>query len=224
VQLYNRRWNAPPPVTRKALRELWTGEALVFVIVVIVAMPPAITIPIAMPINATPLQAAKDPAGDVFARIRFPSTASILVAYHSNLSNLIDAVVAPERIQRHGRCAGCNSDTTGGTCQDDDLVGHRDLQLLITMIAKRLLRRMVAASAVAYASRSSVHVAQSQFSFAHREEGLWDVGLHQIQSSGLLRSKIGHVRSATLAWICEKPSRCQKLPKFTQVFSTAQQT
>jgi hypothetical protein len=92
------------------------------------------------------------PAGDVLARIRFPPTASILVAYHSNLSNLIDAVVAPERIQRHGRCAGCNSDTTCGSCQDDDLVGHSDLQLTM-MIAKRLLRRMVAASAVAYASR-----------------------------------------------------------------------
>jgi hypothetical protein len=64
---------------------LMCPEALVFIIVVIVAMPPAIMIPIAMPINTTPLQAAKDPAGDVFARIRFPPTASILVAYHSNL-------------------------------------------------------------------------------------------------------------------------------------------
>jgi hypothetical protein len=117
VQLYNRRWNAPPPVTR----ELWTGEALV--IVVTVAMPPAIMIPIAMPINATPLQAANHPAGWLRPD---PPIASILVTYHSNLSNLIDAVVAPERIQRHGRCAGRNGDTTAGSCQDDDLVGHRD--------------------------------------------------------------------------------------------------
>jgi hypothetical protein len=73
-----------------------TGEALVFVVVVIVTipMPPAIVIRIAMPISATPLQAANHSTGDVFARIRFPPTASILVAYHSNL---IDAVVAPER-------------------------------------------------------------------------------------------------------------------------------
>jgi hypothetical protein len=131
---------------------LLCAEALVFVIVVMVAMPPAIMIPISVSIHTAPLEAAKDPAGGVFARIRFPPTASILVAYHSNLSNLIDAVVAPERIQRHGRRAGGKSDTTGGSCQDDNLVGHRDLQLTM-MIAKRLLRRMVAASAVAYASR-----------------------------------------------------------------------
>jgi hypothetical protein len=74
----------------------------------------------------------------------------LLVASHSNL---IDAAIAPEGIQRHGRCAGRNGDTTCGSCQDDDLVGHRDLQLTIMMIAKRLLRRMVTASAMAYASR-----------------------------------------------------------------------
>jgi hypothetical protein len=82
---------------------LLCAEALVFVIVGMVAMPLAIVIPISVSIHAAPLEAAKDPAGDVFARIRFPPTASILVAYYSNLSNLIDPVVAPERIQSHGR-------------------------------------------------------------------------------------------------------------------------
>src|SRR5207253_442108 len=93
------------------------------------AMPPAVMVPIAMPINATSLQAANHPAGDILARIRFPPAAAILVAYHSNLSNLIGTVVAPERIQRHGRRAGREGDTTGASCQYDDFVGHSDLPL-----------------------------------------------------------------------------------------------
>jgi hypothetical protein len=142
VQLYNRRWNAPPPVTR----ELWTGEALVFVIVVIVAMPPAIMIPIAMPINATPLQAANHPAGDGFARIRqqrpYSShtirtcrTSSTLLSLRRGFRGMADALVA--------------------TAIPQPAAAKTMILLVIgmMMIAKRLLRRIVAASAMAYASR-----------------------------------------------------------------------
>jgi hypothetical protein len=102
----------------------------------------------------------------------------ILVAYHSTLSNLIDAVVAPESTERHGRCAGRKSDTTGGSCQDDDLVGHRDLQLTM-MIAKRLLRRMVAASAVAHASRYPGLIAQLQLNL-----GIWENLFRELAGNG----------------------------------------
>ena len=60
--------------------------------------------------------------------------------------------------------AGRRSDTTSGSCQDDKLVGHSDLQLTM-MIAKRLLRRMVAASAVTYAPPYPDLIAQPSFFF-----------------------------------------------------------
>jgi hypothetical protein len=93
-----------------------------------------------------------------------------------------------ERIQRHGRCAGRKGHTTGGSCQDDNLVGHRDLQLTMMMISQTVASTN--GCSLSYSIRLALYrpyITRPQLSLRIAGEGYGTLACIKKPSSGLLR-------------------------------------